>query len=76
MEKLLGAHITLIQAEADITTARLGIIGQCSDDKRPLLNAWLKQVAALPVLTPESHPEKDIPSEPHNTSDGSNDTGH
>ena len=76
MEKLLGAHKTLIQAEADITTARLGITGQCSDDKRPLLNAWLKQVAALPVLDPKPHPEKDIPSEPHNSSDGSNDTGH
>ncbi|MBO9496471.1 hypothetical protein J7438_20650 [Thalassotalea sp. G20_0] len=67
MEKLLGVHKTLIQAEADITTARLGITGQCSDDKRPLLNAWLKQVAALLVLDPEPHPEKDIPSEPHNS---------
>ncbi|MGO0307850.1 hypothetical protein ACTL6P_14810 [Endozoicomonas acroporae] len=72
MEKLLGAHKTLIQAEADITTARLGITGQCSDDKRPLLNVWLKQVAALPILDPKPHPEKDIPSEPHSRSD----TGH
>ncbi|WP_257296824.1 hypothetical protein [Endozoicomonas sp. YOMI1] len=65
MEKLLSAHKTLTQAEADIITitARLGITGRCSDDKRPLLNAWLKQVAALPVLDPvtEPHPEKEIP---------------
>lgn len=57
MEKLLGAHKTLIQAEADITTARLGIAGQCSDDKRPMLNTWLKKMAALPVVKTE--PEKD-----------------
>lgn len=63
MEKLLSTHKTLTQAEADIITARLGITGRCSDDKRPLLNAWLKQVAALPVLDPvtEPHPEKEIP---------------
>lgn len=69
MEKLLAAHKTLIQAEAEITSARLAIAGQCADDKRPVLNDWLKRVSALPVLPPESHPEKDTPSEPHNRSD-------
>ena len=65
----------LIRAEAEITSVRLAIAGQCADDKRPVLNDWLKRVSALPVPAPEPHPEKDIPSEPHNSSDGS-DTGH
>ena len=50
MEKLMAAHKTLIQAEADITATRLAIAGQCSDDKRPVLNNWLKRVSALPVM--------------------------
>ena len=54
MEKLLGAHKTLIQAE--ITSARLAIAGQCADDKRPVLNDWLKRVSALPVLDPVTEP--------------------
>ncbi|MFK0572511.1 hypothetical protein [Endozoicomonas sp.] len=49
MEKLLGAHKTLIQAEASITTARLGITGQCSEDKRSSLNNWLKRMAVVPA---------------------------
>ena len=38
MEKLMTTHKTLIQAEADITAIRLAIAGQCSDDKRLILN--------------------------------------
>lgn len=55
MEKLLGAHKTLIQAEADITTARLGITGQCASDKREILNDWLRRMAAVPKARKGSH---------------------
>ena len=48
MEKLLGAHETLIKAEADITTSRLSIVAQCEDRKRGLLNNWLKRMAIVP----------------------------
>ncbi|OED44685.1 hypothetical protein ACH42_06920 [Endozoicomonas sp. (ex Bugula neritina AB1)] len=54
MEKLLGAHKTLIQSEADITAARLAITGQCSEDKRESLNNWLKRMAIIPA------PEKEV----------------
>ena len=52
MEKLLGAHKTLIQAQANIIT------GRCSDDKWPVLNDWLKKMAQLPTMTGQ---EKDKP---------------
>ncbi|WP_051790805.1 hypothetical protein [Endozoicomonas montiporae] len=48
MEKLMAAHKTLIQSEADITSARLAIVGQCDADKRPHLNVWLKRMARIP----------------------------
>ena len=50
MEKLMGAHKTLIQSEAEITSARLAIVGQCGEDKRPHLNAWLKRMALVPEV--------------------------
>ena len=59
MEKLMAAHKTLIQAEADITATRLAIAGQCSDDKRPVLNNWLKRVSALPVMAPVTQPTRE-----------------
>lgn len=43
MEKLLGAHKTLIQSEADMTSARLAIVGRCEESKRTYLNNWLKK---------------------------------
>jgi hypothetical protein len=50
MEKLLGAHKTLIQSEADITSARLSITGQCDEQQRPHLNTWLKRMAVVPKV--------------------------
>lgn len=50
MEKLLAAHKTLTQSETDITAARLAIVGQCDEDKRPHLNTWLKRMAVVPKV--------------------------
>ena len=50
LEKLLTANKALIQAEAEITSSRLAIVGQCEDSKRALLNVWLKRMAALPAV--------------------------
>ena len=55
LEKLLTAHKTLTQAEADITASRLAISGQCSDDKRDLLNGWLKRMSVVPEARMERH---------------------
>lgn len=41
-----------------MTATRLAIAGQCSDDKRPLLNDELKRVSALAT---EPAREKEIP---------------
>ena len=52
MEKLMAAHKTLIQSEAEITSARLAIVGQCEEGKRPHLNTWLKRMAVVPKTAP------------------------
>ena len=57
MEKLMGAHKTLIQSEADITSSRLAIVGQCEEEKRTHLNVWLKRMATLPGRQPKEQEE-------------------
>ena len=52
LEKLLAANKALIQANAQITSSRLTIVGQCSDEQRSHLNVWLKRMAQLPEVKP------------------------
>ncbi len=46
---MLTGHVPT-QSETDIAAARLAIVGQCDEDKRPHLNTWLKRMAVVPKV--------------------------